>query len=387
MRHRTDDAVLELPALTGVSLRETHTIEGRVEADTQSLRNDRLEVEFDARGEISRFVVDGTPLATQPRQQLAQVWTFPDVPVTYDAWDIDRHTLANGVHERGEAMVNLTRHASHAATLSFVRELTAGCTITLHYRLDAGSPVLRLDCDIDWVAPQRLLKLAFPTDYQGGNARYGAPFGASLRPQLPGPLANDAKFEVPGSRWAAVCDDTERDGLMLVTHSTYGFGCTSGLLHASLVRSAKVTQPNISASTTSIASTPDADISDLGRHHIALAIGRFHADAPRHENPAALADTLFTEPVAYHGPAYESPLPEIHGGESLIPAWVKPHGGGFLLRLHETLGRRGSCKLAAPPDTTLAHADLPGHATSETATTLQLDFRPYQLATVKCERA
>ena len=386
VRRRTDDAIVELPPLSGVSLRDASRVGGRVEASETSLKSDRVEAEFDRRGEITRLVVDGHAISVTAGRTLGEVWTFPDHPTTYDAWDIDRHTLANGVHERGDAKVQLQRRGDHAATLSFTRGLTAGCAITVSYTLEAGSPVLAIDCDVDWLAPQRLLKLAFPTDYQGTNARYGAPYGAALRPQLPGPLANDARFEVPGSRWAAVCDDTERDGLMLVTKHTYGFGCTSGLLHVSLVRSAKVTQPNVAGSTTSLPSTADAEISDLGRHRVSLAVGRYHDDAPRHENPAALADTLFTEPVAYRGPALASPLPAFDGGESLVPAWVKPTDNGYLLRLHETLGRRGTCTLTAARGAPLRHAELPGEATSEPGHALRIDYRPYQLVTVRVDR-
>jgi hypothetical protein len=48
-------------------------------------------------------------------------------------------------------------------------------------------------------------------------------------------------FGVPGSRWAVVADDSERDGLMLIKESRYEFGCINGMLHVSLVRSPKVT--------------------------------------------------------------------------------------------------------------------------------------------------
>ena len=70
-------------------------------------------------------------------------------------------------------------------------------------------------------------------------------------------------------------------------------------------------------------------------------------DAPREEQAAALADTLFTEPVAYSGAAFGGAPFKLEGAETLIPAWVKPaeDGNGMILRLHETRGQCGAAKL------------------------------------------
>ena len=381
LRHRGESGLVELPPLSGVAVEEAQVVAGAVAADPTSLRSDRVEAEFNDRGEICRLVIDGEAVPTTA--PLAQVWTFADQPNNYDAWDIDRHTLANGTCEAatGEASVET---GAGTASVSFQRPLSAGCGVTVRYTLDAGSPVLRIDLDIEWTAKKRLLKLAFPTDYQGQAARYGAPFGSTLRPQHPGPLHHEAKFENPGSRWAAVFDDTERDGLMVATRSSFGFGCTSGLLHVSLLRSPKYTQPNVAGSTSDLDVPEDtATFWDLGSRHVSLAVGRYRADAPRDEMPAAIADTLFTEPVAYAGDVRPSWMPTLEGGDSLLPAWVKPLESGGLIRLHETLGRRGTCTFTAPSGKRIVLCDAAGEPIGDAATTLDVTFRPYQLLAVR----
>mgnify|MGYP006270049721 CR=1 FL=1 len=379
--HRTDAGIVELPPLAGVTLGEASPCDEAVEASPTTLTSDRIAATFNERGEIASLTIDGHRLATTG--PLAQVWTFADKPVTYDAWDIDRHTLSNGTLETATAEASVET-APGSASVAFTRPLAAGCTATVRYTLDAGSPVVRLDLDIDWPAPQRLLKLAFPTDYQGVHARYGAPFGSTLRPQHPGPLHHDAKFENPGSRWAAIADDTDRDGLMLATRSSFGFGCVQGLLHLSLLRSARYTQPNVAGSQSSLES-PDEGVQfwDLGRRHVSLALGRYHADAPRHETPAALADRLFAEPVAYPGAAVASAMPTLEGGDSLVPAWVKPLEGGWLIRLHETLGRRGVCRFTAPRGGQVVACEPSGAPRGEAGDALDLAFRPYELTAVR----
>ena len=205
-----------------------------------------------------------------------------------------------------------------------------------------------------------------PTAYLGRQARFGAPYGSTLRPQLSGSLATDAMFEVPGSRWAAVSDDTERDGVMLITESKYGFGCLDGLLHVSLLRSCKVTPPNRGGGNYAIQST-GPDLADIGRHTIRLALGRFSAGLPREENPAALADALYTPAIPYTGRPRDAGLLSVEGGPSLVPAWAKPlgpemHGGPtrWVLRLHETLGRRGTARLLFDLGVTATPVDLKG---------------------------
>jgi len=340
----TDNRVAKVPALSGVTKAGLDALPVRMPtADRSRLQNDRVSVKFNARGEVRSLSIDGNPVALIAPG--AQLWVIPDHPNVYDAWDIDRASLGTGEHVVSPAKVRIESKGTLNAAVCFTRKVGKQSAVTVRYRLDPVRPALLIEYDIDWHETKTLLKLAFPTHYRGKMARYGSPFGSTLRPQLPGPIETDAMFEVPGSRWAAVADEAERDGLMVVTDAKYGFGCMDGLLHVSLLRSAMITQPTPGPAPRG---KPAPTYSDLGRHTIRLAIGRFNIDAPHEAQPAVLAETLFNPPIAYTGRPVSAGLEAVNAGPSLVPAWAKPiDKERWALRLHETLGHEGVCKVAA----------------------------------------
>lgn len=374
------DRLVELPALAGVAESDLATIDApAVSASPARLHHGRVDARFNPAGEIESLTVDGE--AVQLSEPAAQLWTFSDIPAVYDAWDIDRYTLSQGQPHRGEAECDVSP-GSVSASVAFTRELAGLGRATVRYELVADSPVLRIEIDLDLQTPQTLVKLVFPTAYRGREARYGSPFGSVKRPQWAGPLTNDAMFENPASRWACVADDTERDGLMLITEHKYGMGCREGLMHVSLARSASVTPANVSATTTSIGGDESgAAFADLGRQRIRLAVGRFDSHAPQPEQPAALADLLFTPPLGYHGGPVSAGLEKIEGPPSLIPAWAVPETDQrWVLRLHETMGARGSLNLRLGPDQSADAVDLRGQSCGDA---LADPVQPYALRSVR----
>ncbi|MGF1634999.1 MAG: alpha-mannosidase [Phycisphaerae bacterium] len=366
-----------LPPLAGVKVSSLEPLGARAaEATATSLSNDRLEAKFDAAGRLTSLVVDNRPVAlAAPGNQLH---LFTDHPHKYNAWDIDRPTLANG-RPVTEAAAGQVRQDADGAEVRFAVKLGHKSSATVVYRLEPASPVLLITYEIDLQDEEVLLKAAFPTAYAGRSARYGAPFGSVRRPAQPGDVATESFFEVPASRWALVADDAESEGLMLLTEAKYGFGCYGGLLHVSLVRSALVTDAE---NNRALRSSPyPHDYSDIGKHTVRIALGRFDANAPRHELPAALCESRFTPPVAYQGKPVHAGLLDVAGGESLLPSWAKPEADGWTLRLHETLGRRGTASLRLADGYTAGRVDmlgrdLPGLGVSGDAASF--DFEPYK---------
>jgi len=169
----------------------------------------------------------------------------------------------------------------------------------------------------------------------------------TVRSQQPGRPQDEAMWEVPGSRWAAVSDEGEHDGLLVVTGSKYGFSARDGTLGVSLLRTVPITgydQKHAAAHAQSLLRerTPTPHLADLGRHEIALALGRYDS-------------------------------------------WAKPLARGrWPLRLHETLGRRGAAQLRLAAGWTARRTDLlekPGALLREG----RVPFRPYEIVSVIVE--
>jgi alpha-mannosidase len=388
-----DGKVLRLPALTGAGVAELLALKvPPARRDANVLENGRVRVEIAEDGRIAAMSVDGREVALA--EPMAGLMTFPDLPAVWDAWDVERPTLSLGTLAGGA--VEMAFEGDDARQIvTFTRSLAKQSSATIRYILEAGSTVLKVELDLDWRDPHTLLKAVFPTRYMGRNARYGAPFGSALRAQTGNSLADEARFENPASRWACVADETESDGLMVITEAKYGAGCRDGLLHISLLRSAMVTHADENVPLRDFAAyggafhTPD---SDIGRHLIRYAIGHFRADAPRIEQPAALADALYTPVVRYTGPAIATPgLLGIDGGDSLIPAWAKPEvDHAWTLRLHETLGRRGVAHLRLAGGWTASLVDLRGERAGEAEGAIKegsVAFGPYALVSVRISRA
>lgn len=390
-----DGRLIDLPPLAGVSLTGVPSIPVTPpRRDGLTLANDRVSVTFDTDGTVAAMTVDGEPLDLRP--DFGALVSAPDHPPAHDAWDVEANTLnalAGSVASRGEVPAGDGR-------VAFAFETPGGSTIIARYALSPTTPVLMVDWEVDWREPQRVLRATFRTGYAGRSARYGVAFGSCLRPQHANTLADAAQYENPASRWAVATGDAGRRGLSLVTESKYGVGCRDGTLSLTLVRSPRYTDADDERPLRDLApfsrdphpcdQHPEwEDHTDLHLHRIRAAVGPFRPDAPRGEQPAALADLLFTPPIAYTGVPADAGLLGIDGGPSLVPAWARPldganGGGAWLLRLHETLGASGTATLRLRDGLTATDCRADGTPTGEPrrAATHAINFVPYGLHTV-----
>jgi alpha-mannosidase len=351
-------------------------------ATTTSLESERVRATFSAEGSLTALVVDGHEVAVTAHKLCA----YPDQPASFDAWDVDRGSMVNG-HEARFTGKPVVTNDGLVASVAFDFEIANASRVTVIYSLRAGENTLRVRYEVDWHDPLHWLKGIFSTEYHGREARYGAPFGSVLRGQWSGYPREEAQWEVPGSRWMAVCDDAQSEGLAIISEAKYGFTTRDGTVGVSLLRSALVTEANDHPK---IRPTPDRPVhSDLGRHTIDLAIGRYAPDLPAHEQPAALADVLFTPCVPYAGEKVSAGFERIEGVSSAVPAWAEPVDGGWVLRLHETLGRRGAVKIGLASGAKGARVDMLGRGREGENTTggeVVLPVTPYQVCSIKFTR-
>lgn len=375
----------DLPPLASIAADPTLSPPPPAAVRSRTVTNERLRAEIGSDGWLRRLVVDGKELAlTGPA---ARAVLYPDRPANYDAWDIDRASLALGQPVVTRPTFRVEQSGPDRAVLVVSRKLGRESSLTLRYIVEAGAPVLRLEAEVDWREPHTLLKLHFPTAYRGSSARFGAPFGSVLRGQQPGTTAVEAQWEVPGSRWAAVAADGERTGLALITEAKYGFSARDGELTISLLRGARITgcdDQRYAAPPGLSRHQPASPYTDQGKHVIRLAVAGYSAVAATAPHPAALADTLFTAPLVYRGPACSAGLLGLTEAPSLIPAWAQPlDDRAWLLRLHEVAGEQGTATLRLAPGWTAQRCGLDGSSPTPIRAGTQLAYRPYEIVSVR----
>lgn len=369
--------VVELPPLSGVRISDAilPNPPSAVVAKGRSLDNGLVSARLDREGHLASLVFNGKKVILAGPAGVLML--FPDQPAHHPAWEIDRASLSLGKKAGGPATIT-----ARDGTLTVRRKLGRHSEAVLRYGLEPGLTVLRLTVELDWQEPDTLLKLHFPTDYRGSNVRCGLPFGSLLRPQQPCHTLAAAQWEFPASRYVAVADDTESDGLSLITESHYGFSCLEGDLAVSLVRSplhvgADHYRP---AYPPSLRPSQPCLHTDIGRHSLQLALAPYFADAPIPMQPAALAESLFTPVVTYTGQPCATPFQGLTDAETLVPSWLQPLGRDrYLLRLHETMGRRGRAGLRLAEGWQAQRADLFGQPVSDQRVARTLAYKPYEI--------
>jgi alpha-mannosidase len=349
------------------------------------LSNSLIQAEFDRRGNLQALGPGGGPGLSA----MARFVVYRDIPYDFEAWEVDRAAFDLGVPLRVESGGTLAAGPGWKGVRQRL-STPRGSTAAVLWRVRAGFAALELVLDINWVEPESLLRLEVPTVFRGQTALFGAPYGADWRLQQPGDPRQSAQWEVSASRWALASDDGREGGVFVLAEAKYGFSIRDGVLGVSILRAARITATN--AFPPAFRAGPKRpEFSDLGAHRVRLGVGRLTAEAPREAYPAALAETLFAEPLAV-APSTRPPMeicPVIEGMPSLTPVWAAPIGAGrWTLRLNETMGRRGLVRLIPPAGwgmKVLERAE-PGPADKPLPTTGVLTVKPFDLISLELFR-
>ncbi len=191
-----------------------------------------------------------------------QLQIFADSGQYWDAWNIapdyEAHPLPAALLES----VTWLERGPLRQRLQVQRRLGQS-RVTQVYCLEAGSPLLKIETEVDWWETQVLLKVNFPTAFSADAATYEAPFGATVRSTHtppPGPVSGPApdsvadseeeatlalpyasahaktKWEVPALRWADLTDPDLNYGLSILTDGKHGFDARPNQLRLTLLK-------------------------------------------------------------------------------------------------------------------------------------------------------
>ncbi|MCD8481203.1 MAG: alpha-mannosidase [Verrucomicrobia bacterium] len=375
--------IAQLPAFSGTPTTALawNAPQQPVTASHHSLNSGRVTLQLNDKGELAHLIIDGEQiLCSAPLNSLL---IYPDQPHNYAAWEIDRQALSLPSQPIGDARIEAIKGSHLKQTLRVHYQLTSKSTGFVDYILEADKPYVRIEYTLHWNDEDMLLKAWFPTGYTGRFARFGAPFGSSLRQVQSGDPRAEAMWEVPFSRWLTVSDDAHREGMFLVTEAKYGATVRDGSIGLSLLRSALMPRSDENNDIRDLGTRPKH--TDIGHHHIRIAIGKHCPDQTRSEYPAVLAESLFTAPLAYQGQSCALPVQGLNGPNSINITWVEPgRDQTFTVRINETAGRSGSAQLILTQDAELKAVDLLGRPTEKTiGDNGYFEFSPYELISIR----
>lgn len=302
-----------------------------VRATDSTLDNGLLRVELNADGEIASLVgTDGIECAARPMHRYR---LFRDRPHMWDAWDIDPGYERDEITQDHTCSTKLVQADELRAVIEATRSLGEASRITTRYILDAESPVLRVEVDVDWHESRRLLRVEYPTTINTPSAVAGTQFGFIERPTHSNTKWDKARFEFPAHRFVSL--GTPSAGLAVLAADIHGWSCNAATIGASLLRSPAHPDPT----------------ADRGTHRLALALYP-HAGDWRRAEVSAVAERFARPLRAVRGSTAHQPIEwQAEGAARVELAAVIPDNttpNTVLARFVETDGGEGSLRIAGP---------------------------------------
>lgn len=256
---------------------------------------------------------------------------FEDKPVRDEAWDVDLSYQERAWQFEADGPPTLVER-NHLRmvlrqTLSYGNS-TIEQDIILYEHDDRIDFVTR----VDWQERKTMLKVAFPVAVHAPRATYEIAYGAIERPTHWNTSWDQARFEVPGHRWA---DLAEGDyGVAILNDSKYGWDIHGNVMRLTLLRSPE---------------SPDPE-ADRGKHEFTYSLLPHTGDwrgrvpyAAQELNVPLLARVTDNHPGRL--PRQRSTITVDRTGVIVDAVKMAEDGKGLIVRVYEALGTRGPVKI------------------------------------------
>ncbi len=328
-----------------------------------------FEVKFNAFGEIKSLVDRISKRMISTNEPLNQFQLFEDMPLTYDAWNLDifyqqkmkkmEKLISSQVVETGELRHVIKQIYTYGKT-----------TITQNIIFYAHTPRIDFDTHVSWHAKKHVLKVAFPVDIRSTKATYDIQFGNVERPTHWNTSWDLARFEVVGHQWADLSEGNY--GVSLLNDSKYGYDIKENVLRLTLLRATEYPDP----------------FADLGDHHFTYALyphqgtwreAETHLEAWYLNNPMIASSNLLS--VDKHSLFN---LSDTH-------VWIDAikhaeEGDDIILRVHEYKGFRKEVTISSDYQIKFyQEVNLLEHELSPCIyeDCIKFDLKPYEIKTFK----
>ena len=200
------------------------------------------------------------------------VQLHPDVPLEFDAWDIEEYYRHNVTDIDGVDELVVTDEGPLSARVRVERSFRSS-KLAQTYELRAGTSRLDVHMEIDWAERNQLLKLAWPVDVHANDVNRHIQYGHVRTPIHTNTTWDAARFEVCAHQWIDVGEPGF--GVALLNDGRYGHditrtrtadGAPTTTMRLTLLKGAEFPDPR----------------ADLGRHEFTCAVlphaGRFRKE-------------------------------------------------------------------------------------------------------------
>ena len=315
-----------------------------------------------------------------------------DVPIFWEAWDIDADWELKRAAETGPAAAEVVSAGELFVQLRRRYAIGERSKLTQDVYFYADSRRIDFDTKVEWHEERRLLKTAFPANVTTDRVRCEVQYGHLWRNTHENRPEDQAQFEFAAQKWIAV--EEQGRGLALLTDCKYGYDVKGSAMRLTLLRSPKAPDPQ----------------ADMGDHRFTYAIlpfeGAFSVESVVREaydlnHPATVFPvTMGVDPGAgsqNSGPwGSETSLLRLDTSQVIIEALKIPEGapgdearGDMILRLYEAGGGTVHCTLSAAyplesvHETNMLERDPRPLPLEDTRGSVKLHFRPFEIKTLR----
>jgi alpha-mannosidase len=360
LQARIVDVIPSAPALPPSALSATPTL----------LENEVLRARFNARGQLtSLFDKRANRDAIIPGAYGNAFVAHQDIPIDFDAWDIDDYVEDKSWAVDQLVGVEVTESGPYRAAIRFQWRYENSRIVQI-VSLAQGAAQLEFDSFVDWREHQALLKVGFPLNLRTDTSRAETQFGHLTRPTHANTSWDKARFETSMHRWV---DLSEAEfGVAALNDCKYGYDAKGSMLRLTLIKSPVFPWPE----------------ADQGEHRFRYAL-LLHDGNLQAVHNAAVAFNAPLQLIAGNSADARLPhdvLASLDSDQVAIETVKATEtGDGMVLRLWETQGKRGLVTLTLSEARRVCDADLletEGTILAEAASAVRLAFGPFQIRTL-----
>jgi alpha-mannosidase len=253
-----------------------------------------------------------------------------DVPVFWDAWDIDADWTRHIVSETRLTSVEIVADGPVCFRIRRTYHIGSESVLIQDMVCYAENPRIDFETKVNWRERRRVLKAEFDTDIDATQVRCEVQYGHLFRNTHKNLPQDRAKFEMCAHKWISL--EEAESGIALLNDCKYGHDVAGGVMRLSLLRSPMA---------------PDKE-ADQGEHRFTYGIlpftGSFEtAGVIRKAYELNIPAIVECNQTAETGKALRKSFCSVSGESVIIEAVKAPeeaNGKTVIIRLYESLGGR-----------------------------------------------